>query len=154
MAGIKIDGIEYELPLLSTLELDEAIILQEHSGKTLDVIELEARNQQFDAGVLKGLMHVAIARVRPELAKTEISARLGKFKIAELAEAFAPDEQKPEAKPGDPPTIPNESTEGEKPSGKTSSGDGVTSPEASTLADTGSLDSDGKPASDRLTSVG
>jgi hypothetical protein len=83
---IKIDGVEYDWPEVESLTLDEAVILYDHSGLTLD--QIPDLKGTFHPGFIKGMLHIAVVRVRPDVPRREIEERLGKLKLGEMDEVF------------------------------------------------------------------
>jgi hypothetical protein len=94
---IKIDGVEYDWPEVESLTLDEAVILYDHSGLTLD--QIPDLKGTFHPGFIKGMLHIAVVRVRPDVPRREIEERLGTLKLGEMDEVFASmgeDDESPE----------------------------------------------------------
>jgi hypothetical protein len=146
-AKVKIDGIEYDFPGIDTLTLDEAVVLYEQSGLTLDQIG-ELPTDSFHPGFIKGMLFIAVQRSRPELKRDEISKRLGELKISDMGEVF---EQQVEEDAGPPESEPSEPLE---PSGETGDdGSEIVPPEPAIPDSSGTLDSDDSSVSDRVTSA-
>lgn len=84
-AQIVIDGREYPFPEFDTLTMDEADTLYRYAKVTLDKL---AELDGFHPGVIMGMVHIAIARVRADLKATEIEARIRTLKMDEMAAAL------------------------------------------------------------------
>jgi hypothetical protein len=80
---IVIEGVPCEMPQEATLTLDEAMLITEYSGLTLDQIE----DNNAHPGVIKAMVHIAVARARPDMPKAEISRVVGELKLTDLAAA-------------------------------------------------------------------
>ena len=89
MPRLKIDGNEYEFPTLDSINLDEAVILERYAGVTLDKLE---PGDGLPAGALKGLIIIAVARVRTDATEREIAERIGQLKLTELNNVVQDDE--------------------------------------------------------------
>jgi hypothetical protein len=116
MDGIvfKIDGVSYPFVSSDEMTMDEAIILHDYSGLTLDQLEdLEG----FNPKVVGAFVHIAIARKRPDLKTPEIRKMIGAIKVTDLADAFEEAEEKADARP---PEL--SKSEGEKPPSSGASG--------------------------------
>jgi hypothetical protein len=145
-AKIKIDGVEYDFPDINTVTLDEAQILYEQSGLTLDKVG-ELPEGSFHPGFIKGMLYIAVHRARPELKKDELNERLGELKLTEMNEVFQ-DTQEDDARPpgkesGGPPAR----------SGETGNDGSAVSPEPNPQASSGPQASPGISTSDRVTSA-
>jgi hypothetical protein len=129
---LKVDGTEYELPGIDTLNMDEHIILYEYAQIGMDQIaELEG----LHPGVLAGLIHVGVARARPEAKKSEIRDVVGKLNLFDVINQLEPGEG--EARP----TV-LKSVESSESSGPDSSSTGDASPDSSEAASSGDQTSD------------
>lgn len=88
MALFRANGEDLDLPDVTTLTLDEAIVLFNYSGLTLDQLEdLEGMHP----GVLGGLVHVAVARANPDMRAKDVEKAVRKLNLAELIASFADD---------------------------------------------------------------
>ena len=93
---LKVEGESYPLTSADEITMDEAIVLHDYSGITLDQLEdLEG----FNPKVIAAFMHIAIARKRPDLKATELRKMVGAVKVNDLAEAFEEAEKRVDARP-------------------------------------------------------
>jgi hypothetical protein len=85
MPVITFNGKPYELVTLDDVTIDEAIIVWDYAHVSLDQIpDLEGMHP----GVVKALIHIAVARGEPnETAKT-IREMVGRLKMTELQDVF------------------------------------------------------------------
>jgi hypothetical protein len=85
MPQITFNGKPYELVTLDDVTIDEAIIVWEYAHVSLDQIpDIEGMHP----GVVKALIHIAVARGEPnETAKT-IREEVGRLKMTELQDVF------------------------------------------------------------------
>jgi len=113
-ARFKVNGKEYEIPTLDTFTLNEAIVLHQYSGLTLDELE---DVDGLHPGVIASLLHVAIQRGEPSLKPSVVRQMVESVNLVALLESL------PEAATDSPPeqTLPSsESSDGSE----SSSGDG------------------------------
>lgn len=95
MKIFRANGEDLELPEVSTVDLDEAIVLYNYSGLTLDQLEdLEG----LHPGVLAGLVHIAVARANPDMKAKDIEKAVRKLNLADLL-ASVKDEKEKEPEP-------------------------------------------------------
>lgn len=85
----KVDGTEYEMPSLDSLTMDETIMLERHSGMTLESFQ---PGDDLPMGAVKGLIVIGIMRANPAAKERDISAQVGAIKMAELDELAVPEE--------------------------------------------------------------
>ena len=74
-----------------TLTLDEAIVLYEVSGLTLDQVG-ELPDGAFNPGFIKAMLYIAIQRAEPQTKRKEIEEVLGKIQLAEMDQVFVAEE--------------------------------------------------------------
>lgn len=123
MPLITFNGKPYELVTLDDYTIDEAIIVWDYAHVSLDQIpDIEGMHP----GVVKALIHIAVARGEPsETAKT-IRDAVGKLKMTDLQEVFQDISEETEElpPPNEPePSLPNTG------SGETSEPTGAPAPE-------------------------
>lgn len=112
---ITVNARTYDLVPLDEVTLDEAIVVWEYAKLSLDQIpDLEG----FHPGVIAALIHIAIARVENEPAKT-IRQVVGKIKVSELEKIFEDISEEVEQLP--PPEEHGYNSSGSSGSGETSS---------------------------------
>lgn len=121
---MKINGVEYELPTLDSMDLDEAILLERYSGTTLD--QIQTREGNIALAAVKALAIIGILRARPDVPEADAAREVGRLKLVGLQETFdiGTDE---EGKP-----LPPQNGDGDK----NESAD-LPSPSGETLSDTG-----------------
>lgn len=136
--GFLIDGTLYEVPSFDTFTLDEAQILYDYAGLTLEEFvpaedgpgeqerQADLDRKLKNPGFIRALMHVAYQRGNPKLSPQRVKALVGAANVFEALEKLAAEE-------GD--ALPPASTTGPDGSSPTSS---VASSESS---------GDGSPAS-------
>lgn len=148
MPVITFNGKPYELVTLDDVTIDEAIIVWEYAKVSLDQIpDLEGMHP----GVVKALIHIAVARGEPgESAKT-IREMVGRLRMTELQDVFADISEEVEELP--PPSGPDVSSPSEG-SGETSPATSGPPPAPSEPNGSGSPGSATGSISDRVTSVG
>jgi len=115
MPQITFNGKPYELVTLDDVTIDEAIIVWDYAQVSLDQIpDIEGMHP----GVVKALIHIAVARGEPgETAKT-IRDAVGRLKMTDLQDVFQDISEEVEELP--PPSADGESSPSE--------GSGATSP--------------------------
>lgn len=96
--GFLIDGKEYPAPSIDTFNMDEAQILYDYSGLTLEDLvadesdpeALAARNKKLGSpGLLRTLMHVAYARGNPSMKPQAVKKAIGESNWLDAIKAFA-----------------------------------------------------------------
>jgi hypothetical protein len=92
MADFKVNGKEIDLPDMGTFSIDEAIVLYEYSGMTLDQAE---EIEGLHPGIIGGLVHIAIARAEPERKAKEIEKAVRALNLLDLLTSI-PDEEEGE----------------------------------------------------------
>ena len=141
----KVDGAEYEMPTLDSLTMDETILLERHSGMTLEAFN---PGDGLPMGAVKGLIVIGIMRANPDATERQISSQVGAIKMAELDSLAVPEEAAPLADSNE--TEPEASTE----TGGTDGPNGSASiPEVLPLRGSGHPVSPTGATSDRQTSV-
>jgi hypothetical protein len=111
MAKVKINNEEYEFVGVDTITLDDAIILYEYSGLTLDQIyEFEGH---VHPGLIAAILHVSIARAKPELKKREVREFVGRLELSAFEEMFKDFDETVEedARPPESPTLSGDDSE-------------------------------------------
>jgi hypothetical protein len=137
-ALFRANGEDLELPDVTTLTLDESIVLFGYSGLTLDQLEdLEGMHP----GVLGGLVHVAVARANPDMKAKDVEKAVRKLNLAELIASFA-DQEEEVATPDLPKEPAGSSESSEESSGESSRIRSVPSPDEQTPEATGTPESD------------
>lgn len=150
-----IDGREYPVPAIETLNMEEAMVVHEYSGLTIDEID-EATG--LHPGLVAGFMHVAHQRGNPDLKKTAVEKIIKGSNMVDAVRQFAADddeeEDSPEATQNEPetPSSPESSPSSETSSTHSSEPDSVVAPEPSDPKTTGTPPSDTQPTSDQPTS--
>lgn len=114
-AKFRIGNAEYDFPTIDTFTMDEAIVLYDYSGVTLDTLD---DVEGVHPGVLAALAHVAIQRADPDMKPAHVKALVRGLNLLELIAGMPGDED--EDKP-DPPQTPSP---GSSAGSETSSGDG------------------------------
>jgi hypothetical protein len=108
VAKLKFGGAEYDYVEFGTLTLDEALILHEYSGLTLD----EVQDAGFHPGLIMALIHISVAR-ESSIPKKDLRKQVGGLLMADLEQVFEDvanevdeDDARPPASPtpsGEPP---------------------------------------------------
>lgn len=99
MAGVLINGNEYDIPTLSSLSMDEYQILYDLSGLTVvDFVDDEKSSENYwNPGYQRALIAAAIMRARPEVKRAEAVELAGKVTLLSVIErevdAGPPDEK-------------------------------------------------------------
>lgn len=124
---IVIDGREYGMPAEETLTLDEAIVIHDYSKLTLDQIEGNGGHP----GLIKALIHIAVARARKDLTAKDISGIVGSLTLTQLVEAQQGSDARPPDSPEESKPSGDANSSDELHGGKPSNGDGALSQEAS-----------------------
>lgn len=99
-ARFLIDGREYDIPGLETFDMDEAMILYDYAGLTIedfaaddeddDEADVEERARKLKhPGLIRTLLHVAYQRGNPTLAKAKVGREIGKVNLFEILAALA-----------------------------------------------------------------
>jgi hypothetical protein len=138
MPRIRIDTVEYEIPMLDELTLDEGIIVEKYAG--MGISELELR-EDIPLGAVKAVVVVAILRARPDVSEREAAALVGKLEILTLKDLWVRDsDEDDESPPLDPTSAPagslgassseNASDESPDHSGASTNGASESSPES------------------------
>lgn len=154
-ARLVVEGTPYLLPALDTLNIGEGKVMKRHSGMTLDqVLEVEG----IDAGVLGGLLAIAIKRSDPAMTEREIDRMVENVTIFDLMEQLATfAEDVPDPTPAAAPSPEGESRRSrlEPTASSGDNGDNASEPfpETSSPASTGAPISDTPAASDLTTSA-
>jgi hypothetical protein len=114
MAKLKFGGEEYDYVEFGTLTLDEALILHEYSGLTLD----EVSEAGFHPGLIGALIHISVARSEPTVRKQDLRKKVGALKMADLEKVFedvAVEDDEDDARPPASPIPSGEPTEPAEP---------------------------------------
>jgi hypothetical protein len=102
VAKLKFGGAEYDYVEFGTLTLDEALILHEYSGLTLD----EVQDAGFHPGLIMALIHISVAR-GSSIRKQDLRKQVGGLLMADLEQVFedvASDVDEDDARPPASPT--------------------------------------------------
>jgi hypothetical protein len=125
--GFMIDGRLYPVPDLGTFTMDEAQILYELAGLSLedfaasededDEASAERRRRLRNPGFMRALMHIAYQRGNPDMKPARVAALIGNANVVQAFEHLVPDED--EGDDASPPDVTSEPA----PSSRTSSDD-------------------------------
>lgn len=103
-ASFKIDGDEYPIPGLESFNMDEAVILYECSGLTLEDFAIDEDNQNEveeledktkNPGFIKALMVVAYMRGNKKSTKKRAMDLMGNSNLFEALQSFLDSEEDP-----------------------------------------------------------
>lgn len=104
-AGFVINGKPYEIPSLDTFDMDEAMVLYELSGLTLEDFALaDDEDEEASAalaaklknpGFLRALMQIAYTRGNPGMTAAKAKAAIGKSNLLQALQDFAGDDASP-----------------------------------------------------------
>jgi hypothetical protein len=99
----KIEDVEYEVPILDDLDLDEWQILYDYTGLILEDFapqedeetEKDRQRRTSQPGFTRAMLHIGYRRTHPELKPDAIKKVTGEAKLLHVLEAFgeAPDEE-------------------------------------------------------------
>lgn len=133
--GFTIDGELYELPSIDTFTMDEAQVLYDYCGLTLEDFveqqdetpeESEARERRFkNPGLLRSLMHIAYQRKHQKQNPSRVKALIGQANIITALEHLNEDVEE-DAVPLASTTEPKPSSERSSAGRSESSGSGST----------------------------
>ena len=139
----ELDGVEYELPELRDLDMDEWMVVYRYSKVVLrDLMEIAddpeaeaARVEKLEQpGVMKALFHIGYKRKHPRKTDAAVENLVGRIKYLPTLEAMEPDEEEQAEEPEDPTeetkkpeSEPSESTPSSERSSGSSSGTGSSS---------------------------
>lgn len=89
--GFLIDETFYELPSLDSFTMDEAQILYDYSGLTLeDFVDADEADKKFkNPGLLRALMHVAYQRGNPRMNTSRVKTLVGAASLVSAMEQLA-----------------------------------------------------------------
>jgi hypothetical protein len=110
MAKLKFGGEEYDYVEFGTLTLDEALVLHEYSGLTLDQVQ----DAGFHPGLIGALIHISVARGNPDIRKQDLRKKVG-ADLEQVFEDVAVDEEEDDARPPASPIPSGEPTEPAEP---------------------------------------
>lgn len=85
--GFTIDGKIYEVPSLDTFTIDEAQLLYDYSGLSIeDFVDMDEDADELDPrlknpGFLRTLLHVAYQRAHPHLATKKVAKVIGEANV-------------------------------------------------------------------------
>lgn len=111
--GFNIDGTFYEVPVLDSFDMDEAQVLYDYCGLTLEDFvppadntpedDLAAREQRLkNPGFVRALIHIAYQRGNPDMKPAAVRDAVGHANMLEAYTALAsvePEEGEPEVPP-------------------------------------------------------
>lgn len=108
--GFMIDGTLYEVPSLDSFTMDDAQILYDYSGLTLeDFVPAEGQDPDEEnaelsgklrnPGFVRALMHVAYQRANPKVSPQRVKAMIGSASLIGALEHLADDEPEGDAVP-------------------------------------------------------
>ena len=107
----ELDGVEYELPKLRDLDMDEWMVVYKYSKVVLrDLMEIPddpeaeaARVEKLEQpGVMKALFHIGYKRKHPKKTDAAVENLVGQIKYLPTLEAMNPDEEDQAEEPTDP----------------------------------------------------
>lgn len=133
----RIEGREYPIPTQETLTMDEAVLIHDYSGITLDQIPQQPGNPK----VLKALVHIAYQRGHPDADQDVIRDMIGMVTLVDLLGAV---EEEDDAVPPAPTTSESSASSSDSPP---SSGDDSSEP-STTSQGNGHQSATGTPESD------
>jgi hypothetical protein len=144
VAKLKFGGEEYDYVEFGTLTIDEALVLHEYSGLTLD----EVGDAGFHPGLIGALIHISVARGNPDIRQQDLRKLVGKLRMADLEQVFEDvavedeaDDARPPASPGpsgEPPEPDEQPKTSEPPESSGSNGENSSESQASVLRAIGS----------------
>ena len=85
LAVLAIEGQSYSLPDVTTLTMDEAMVMYSYGELTLDQIA----DGRADPRLIASLIHIALKRAMPDRAEAEVRALVGGLKLADVAKSIA-----------------------------------------------------------------
>jgi hypothetical protein len=168
--GFMIDGQLYEVPGWDTFTMDEAQVLFDYTGFTIEDVAAdpdetdeakEERTERFkNPGLLRAFMHIAYQRGNKDVKPARVKTLIGSANLLDSLEAFASkkdgeDEEGDESPPVST-TEPAPSSPSRPVEQNTSSGSGSetsSDQQDETQERTGTIESDMSSTSDRLSSV-
>lgn len=83
MPRINVNGREYDLVTYDDFTLDEAIIVERYTDKTLDQA-LPRPGEAPSVGLVKALIHISVARAEPDENDRSIGQAVGRIKYIDL----------------------------------------------------------------------
>lgn len=119
---VVIDGQEYPLPDLGSIDMEQALVLEKYTGLSLEQL---ADADTSRPSVVAAFCHLAIRDANPRRTFSQIEAVVKRIKLAELD--FTDEEEAVEASP--PPSTPNETGSDLPLSGQTSDEPSAETPE-------------------------
>jgi hypothetical protein len=92
----KIDDVEYEMPMLDDLDMDEWQILYDYTGLILDDFapqededaERDRQRRTSQPGFTRAMLHIGYRRAHPELKPDAIKQVTGEAKLIHVLEAL------------------------------------------------------------------
>lgn len=132
--GFMIDGTLHEVPGLDTLNMDEAQVLYDYSGLSIeDFVEPEDDAEKEEAqaelerklrnpGFLRALMHIAYQRANPKLSGQRVKQAVGGAQLIGALEHLAADTEGDDAGPPASTTTPEPSSPANSAGSNASSG--------------------------------
>ena len=109
-SGLVLDGKLYDVPSLDTFTMDEAQILYDYAGLTLEDFapadpeasedEQEEHGTEFarklkNPGFLRTLLHIAYQRGNPKTSQARVKDLIGKVNLIEALEHFGEEDESP-----------------------------------------------------------
>lgn len=85
-AQFEIDGKEYPIPDIETLNMDEAMIMYDYSGMTIDEID---ETIGLHPGLIAGFMHVSYSRKNPGASKAAVTRLIRGANMMDAVKQFA-----------------------------------------------------------------
>jgi hypothetical protein len=166
--GFDINGTIYPVPPLDTFDMDEAQVLYDYSGLTLEDFAEDADETPQDReererklknpGLMRALMHVTYQRRHRELKRQDVERLIGSANILQAYATLSSDVQEDEGLPPEQTTDPQPSSESGSVVSSTSSGNDSSTGlagQAGNLHRIGTTRSDtSSPESPQRTSVG
>lgn len=135
-SGFNIDGEIYPVPSLESFDMDEAQVLYDYCGITLEDFApahpnaTEEEQEEHEASVAakvknpgfwRAMMHIAYARGNPDMSPARVKALIGKAKLLETLETLATEEEDADPQTGFP-SEPSRLSDSEQPSPRSDSG--------------------------------
>lgn len=93
-----VDGVEYDIPELDDLDMDETILLEQVSGVGIE--QLDGDNTPM--GAVKALVMIAVMRGNPLATRKDLEGSIGKIKLRELGNVLEGADARPPVTPPEP----------------------------------------------------
>lgn len=91
-----LDGVTYEVPQITDLDMDEWTVMWEYTGLVLDDFaphededeEADRKRRLRTPAFTRALLHIGLMRAHPDMKESEITAITGKAKLIRVMEAM------------------------------------------------------------------